>query len=577
MKTPLLALSLVATGSLAIAIITARPASGQVEGSVPSYIKLQAATPGTPQSGNANVTGTFLAGRFLGSGSFGLNAAIKGTNSSTVVLSAGVTGEATATSGTVYGVTGLTASPNGRAIAGFANATSGASYAGYFTNSSTSGYGLYAKSDGPYGLYGEVTASSGSIYGVYGTTQSTSGNGVFGTADATSGTTYGGRFESASTTGRGVFGWATAASGDTRGVYGRSDSTAGSGVRGLATANSGTTFGGQFESQSSLGTAVSGVASSTTGVTVGGSFKSSSPLGTGVLGWANNSTGDSYGVYGLNNSATGIGVYGKATAPDDSVGVWAEGGDSSFALVANMPSSANAGIASYSQSYSEDFGNAVRGYVPSPTATNARGVYGIIESDKPTNYAVLGQGQGTTSWGVYAFGKSGASGTKSFRIDHPLDPTNKYLLHYSTESPTPQNFYTGNVVTDAQGKAWVTLPDYFHEINVNFKYQLTVVDDSESTQFVQVKVGKEIANGRFLIMSSAPRTKVSWRVDADRNDLFVRADKPKDVVMKEPSERGKYQSPELYGKPRTMGTMYDARTERKVAFAAKRMQRNPGP
>ena len=34
------------------------------------------------------------------------------------------------------------------------------------------------------------------------------------------------------------------------------------------------------------------------------------------------------------------------------------------------------------------------------------------------------------------------SGVKAFRIDHPLDPENKYLLHYCAEGPEPLNVYT---------------------------------------------------------------------------------------------------------------------------------------
>ena len=45
----------------------------------------------------------------------------------------------------------------------------------------------------------------------------------------------------------------------------------------------------------------------------------------------------------------------------------------------------------------------------------------------------------------------------SFKIDHPLDPANKYLYHSFVESPDMMNIYNGNVTTDAQGRAVVTL------------------------------------------------------------------------------------------------------------------------
>ena len=63
-------------------------------------------------------------------------------------------------------------------------------------------------------------------------------------------------------------------------------------------------------------------------------------------------------------------------------------------------------------------------------------------------------------------------GTKAFTMDHPLDPANKLLRHVAAESNEVINFYSGNVTTDASGKATVSLPDYFEAINKDFRYQL---------------------------------------------------------------------------------------------------------
>ncbi len=49
---------------------------------------------------------------------------------------------------------------------------------------------------------------------------------------------------------------------------------------------------------------------------------------------------------------------------------------------------------------------------------------------------------------------------KDFKIDHPLDPANKYLLHSSVESSEMMNIYTGNVVLDGSGQATIELPDW---------------------------------------------------------------------------------------------------------------------
>jgi hypothetical protein len=215
-------------------------------------------------------------------------------------------------------------------------------------------------------------------------------------------------------------------------------------------------------------------------------------------------------------------------------------------------------------------GVAVRGYATAPSGTNY-GVYGQSDNDFGGHgvhgvataviggYGVYGQAGGVNGYGVYASGNLGASGTKAFRIDHPSDPQNKYLLHYCSEGPEPQNVYNGTVRTDASGFARVELPDYFEEINRDFRYQLTVVDDSDD--FVMAKVTREIAGNEFQVRTSQPHVKVCWEVKAVRNDLYVRIAGAPVEVEKSEGERGKYQHPELYGQPPEMGINYRSELE----------------
>ena len=63
----------------------------------------------------------------------------------------------------------------------------------------------------------------------------------------------------------------------------------------------------------------------------------------------------------------------------------------------------------------------------------------------------------------------------SFKIDHPLDPANKYLSHSFVESPDMKNVYDGVVVLDNKGKAEIELPDWFGILNKDFRYQLTAI------------------------------------------------------------------------------------------------------
>jgi hypothetical protein len=134
------------------------------------------------------------------------------------------------------------------------------------------------------------------------------------------------------------------------------------------------------------------------------------------------------------------------------------------------------------------------------------------------------------------------AGVKDFRIDHPLDPANKYLYHASVESSEMMNIYTGNVTTDAQGEATVQLPEWFEALNTDFRYQLTVIG-----QFAQAIVAHEIQNRQFAIRTNAPNVKVSWQVAGVRQDAYAKAHPLVVEEEKNARERGFYFHPELYG------------------------------
>jgi hypothetical protein len=388
-------------------------------------------------------------------------------------------------------------------------ATSRTNYGGWFEIASTSGRGVF----------GLASAGSGTTYGVVGESASTSGRGVYGLASAGSGTTYGVVGESASTSGSGVVGLATANSGTTYGVFGRSDSPDGSGVYGYATATSGSTRGVFGVSFSTSGRGVYGWASATSGYACGVEGASDSTSGRGVYGWASATSGETYGIFGVSVSTSGTGVYGSASATS---------------------------------------GTTYGGFFTS-ASTSGTGVFGIAGASSGITYGVYGKSVSTSGYGVYSHGRFAASGTKAFQIDHPLDPENAYLSHFCTEGPEPMNAYSGNVVTDAQGYATVQLPPYFESINRDYRYQLTVIDSSDD--FVLAKVVREIQNNRFLIRTSKPFVKVSWRVEAVRNDRWVQEYGYQTEQPKPPEHRGRYLHPELYGQPKELGIHYHPEPE----------------
>jgi trimeric autotransporter adhesin len=131
----------------------------------------------------------------------------------------------------------------------------------------------------------------------------------------------------------------------------------------------------------------------------------------------------------------------------------------------------------------------------------------------------------------------------TFKIDHPLDPANKFLYHSFVESPDMMNIYNGVIVLDKHGKAVVDLPGYFEALNQDFRYQLTSIGAPGPNLFV----ASEIKGNKFIIAGGKPGAKVSWQVTGIRHDAYADAHR---IVVEEDKgkERGTYLHPELFQK-----------------------------
>ncbi|MEV3994043.1 hypothetical protein AB0J57_34715 [Streptomyces sp. NPDC049837] len=163
-----------------------------------------------------------------------------------------------------------------------------------------------------------------------------------------------------------------------------------------------------------------------------------------------------------------------------------------------------------------------------------------------------------------------AKASGGFRIDHPLDPENRYLQHSFVESPDQLNVYSGTVTTDREGTAVVELPEYFEALNTGFRYQLTVIGG-----FAQAVVSEEVRDNRFAIATDRPEVKVSWQVGGVRQDTYVRTH-PFVVEKEKPEyERGKYLHPEAWGMPEEAGSEYER--EAALREAADRAARRSAP
>jgi hypothetical protein len=147
-------------------------------------------------------------------------------------------------------------------------------------------------------------------------------------------------------------------------------------------------------------------------------------------------------------------------------------------------------------------------------------------------------------------------GGGAFRIDHPLDPENKYLSHSFVESPDMKNIYDGVAVFDGAGEAIVTLPDWFEALNGDFRYQLTPM----GAAFVPY-IADEIASNQFKIGGGISGMKVSWQVTGIRRDAFANANRIQVEEMKPNAAVGTYLHPEAFGQPVEKGRSTTAVSE----------------
>ena len=485
---------------------------------------------------------------------------VSGFTTSSTVNAAGVIGNDGAATGQVYGVSGLTYSAGNFAagVGGYEGAATGQVYgvigdAVSATNNSV-------------GVYGNEEATTGQVFGVFGAAASTTTNaaGVDGLEYATTGQVFGvsGGTSSTGSGAAAVNGYEGAATGRVFGVAGNTASSGdyAAGVWGNEGSTTGNVYGVWGGTVSPNGVGVFGVNNSTTGGTaVSGIMNATSGQGSGVFGSTNSPDGT--GVSGVNNSVSGQGIGVLGTSAGTSTGAAAVKG------IATDTTGQNYGVVgtSYSVTGYGVFGSspykAVAGWSQScsgGTCTVASGIAGefitgvggtILSGSQRTSdtitqvFSVDSDGDGVFAGNLTVLGNV-SKGGGSFKIDHPLDPANKYLSHSFVESPDMMNVYNGNITTDKHGLATVVLPGYFGALNRDFRYQLTVIG-----QFAQAIVAEEIENNRFVIRTSKPGVRVSWQVTGIRQDAYANADRIPVEEDKPPKERGLYLHPEVFGQP----------------------------
>ncbi|MBI3192832.1 MAG: hypothetical protein HYZ34_00020 [Ignavibacteriae bacterium] len=288
-----------------------------------------------------------------------------------------------------------------------------------------------------------------------------------------------------------------------------------------------------------ISTTSSGVyGSSSASGTYGGVFGvSTANNGYGVIGEANTGT-SAYGVWG--KSTTGYGIYGQGGST--AVGIFGTSTSSSYSAIEGS-SSNNSGV--YGRTTSSSYGGVIGLNSSGPgiygTTTSGQGVYGSNNNSNTTGYAGYFYGRVSVTGNL-------SKGGGSFKIDHPLDPENKYLYHSFVESPDMKNIYDGVVELDGNGEQWVELPKYFDALNKDFRYQLTCLGS-----YAQIFIAEEINNNHFKIAGGKNGMRVSWQITGVRKDAYANANRIISEVEKEAENKGKYLHPKEFGKSETSG------------------------
>jgi hypothetical protein len=331
----------------------------------------------------------------------------------------------------------------------------------------------------------------------------------------------------------------------------------------LTTASTGTAL---LVTQTGAGTALRGSATALNGTA--GFFTSAN--GAGVSGVTANNT--KYGVYGGNDALTYGGGAAIRAAGEQNHGLVAT--TASVDAYAIKATNTNAGIGFSSgpgiRALSGGGTDAdIDGVGEQPAAGEFCGAIGVMAIASPgdgngvSGYSNSGfgvYGYSTSNYAIYSDGNAGVNGNLSvvgtlskgggsFKIDHPLDPANKFLYHSFVESPDMKNVYDGVVTLDSKGEATVTLPGWFETLNRDFRYQLTAIGQAAP----DLHVKSEVKANAFSIAGGGSGQKVSWLLTGIRKDAWADAHRIPVEEEKPAAERGLYLHPTEHGQPAAKG------------------------
>jgi hypothetical protein len=404
---------------------------------------------------------------------------------------------------------------------------------------------------------------------------------------------------------------ATIAGGYTNSAHGVG-ATVGGGVSNMADGTGATVAGGSSNQVAALDATVAGgninvasgdfstvaggqgnQATDTVATVAGGKYNMASGPGSAILGGFNNKA---RGRYSLVAGGGGLPADSNSAMGDWSVILGGKSnvaaGDYSFAAGRNARA-LHPGAFVWSDSIDTEFYSAMDNEFAIKSANGMR--VHADNSEYDVGVENLGNGDGVRIWantsrgytygavfayntgtspGIYATSTQGYAGyfdgdinvtgsvdkaASAYKIDHPLDPENRYLSHSTVSSPDMMNIYNGNITLDAYGMATVNLPEYFQALNQDFRYQLTAIGMPGPNLYI----AEEISENSFRIAGGEPGMKVSWQVTGIRSDAYANVHRTEVVADKSSEERGYYLHPKSHGLSPEMGIIKPSDHEKK--------------
>lgn len=180
-----------------------------------------------------------------------------------------------------------------------------------------------------------------------------------------------------------------------------------------------------------------------------------------------------------------------------------------------------------------------------------------VQSDYPNDQAFVQLSLDTVAGGTTTFlldktGTTVTNGIKAFKIDHPVDPDNKWLVHAAVESDHNATCYEGSVTLDDTGAAVVQLPAWFSALNGPNSIQLT----AHGVAMPGLHVAQDVdAANTFAIAGGVAGQRVDWFIQSRRRDPWARDNQMVVEPDKKDSERGLVAAWREYGRTREDGLL----------------------